>query len=282
MLARAVPRRRGSMPSRHCQRRETIHVRQSNPKSAGSATPPMVKMLVIGILIAPAPDPPGDGGLAGVGAPGPERRRRPGRWPPPGANSQLLAGPVLTVPYIERVKDDKGKTVSEILLLRPLPAREAGGRGGRRHGATEPRHLRGGRLPHRPCDGRAPSPGPISPAGRSRPRTSCWQDAYLSVGVPDMRGITSGVRLDWGNRTLQLAPGGGEEGLWTSGLRTPIPGLAESKPGGGLRLRVRPGPQRQQARSPSSPSARRRGWTLQLPLAIAQLQRERSCRRAAR
>ena len=61
------------------------------------------------------------------------------------------------------------------------------------------------------------------------PQDILWNDAYLSVGVPDLRGIRSSVGIDWEGRTLQFQPGGGEDGLWSSGLRVPIPGLEAGK-----------------------------------------------------
>lgn len=188
----------------------------------------MVKMLVIGFLILLLLVP-----LGMVGTLVAERQSRSSQaaeevaasW----GNSQTLAGPVLTVPYRQHVKDEKGAPVTLTLEARFLPETlDVEG-----NVATEKRNrgifeavvyrtdLRWKGTFVRPDFG----------AWRIAPEDVLWQDAYLAVGVPDMRGITSGVDLTWGDQTLQLAPGSHEPELWSTGLRTPIPGLAESKPG---------------------------------------------------
>jgi inner membrane protein len=58
-----------------------------------------------------------------------------------------------------------------------------------------------------------------------------WDQAYLAIGIPDMRGIRRGVQLQWAGKMLDLSPGGGVEGLWASGLRVPIAGLAKALEG---------------------------------------------------
>jgi inner membrane protein len=55
-----------------------------------------------------------------------------------------------------------------------------------------------------------------------------WDKAYLSIGVKDVRGIRRGVSLVWGSKALQLSPGGEVSGLWSTGLRVPISGLAQA------------------------------------------------------
>jgi inner membrane protein len=189
----------------------------------------MVKMLVIGFLVLLLLIP-----LGMVGSLVAERQSRSGQaaeevaasW----GRSQTLAGPVLTVPYVERTKNAKGVTVSKTNYdVRFLPETlEVEG-----DIATE-RRSRGifeAAVYHTDLRWRGTFARPDFSAWRVPPEDILWQEAYLSVGVPDMRGITSGIDLTWGDRTLQLAPGGGEAGMWSSGLRVPIPGLAESKPG---------------------------------------------------
>lgn len=57
-----------------------------------------------------------------------------------------------------------------------------------------------------------------------------WKEAFLSVGVPDMRGIRQGTSLQWRGRPLPLEPGGGEAEIWGSGLRVALPDLAAPAP----------------------------------------------------
>ena len=61
-----------------------------------------------------------------------------------------------------------------------------------------------------------------------------WDEAELAFGVPDMRGLRRGVKVAWAGQELELAPGGAIEGMWTRGLRTPVPGLAAAEAGQAL------------------------------------------------
>src|SRR6185436_12640812 len=63
---------------------------------------------------------------------------------------------------------------------------------------------------------------------RIPPQDVLWDQAYLSLGVKDMRGLRRAVPLVWGSQALQLSPGGGVAGLFSTGLRVPIPGLAQA------------------------------------------------------
>jgi inner membrane protein len=58
-----------------------------------------------------------------------------------------------------------------------------------------------------------------------------WDEAYLAIGVPDLRGIQSGLGIRWEGRELQFEPDGPEDDLWTSGLRVKVPGLAKERAG---------------------------------------------------
>ncbi len=58
-----------------------------------------------------------------------------------------------------------------------------------------------------------------------------WDEAELAFGVPDMRGLRRGVKVAWAGQELELAPGGAIEGMWTRGLRTPVPDLAAAEAG---------------------------------------------------
>jgi inner membrane protein len=143
--------------------------------------------------------------------------------------SQRLGGPVLTVPYVQRGKDEKGRVIAWTALAHFLPETLA---------------IEGRVAPERRTRGifevvvyradlhwKGTFARPSFDGWRIAPEDVLWQDAYLTVGVPDMRGIRSSVALTWGNRELQLAPGGAQPGLWDSGLRVAIPGLAEAGEG---------------------------------------------------
>ncbi len=188
----------------------------------------MVKMLVIGFLILLLLIP-----LRMVGSLVSERQGRSGQAAEEVAASwgkaQTLAGPVLTVPYLAHVKNEKGVPVTLTAYARFLP--ETLNVEGNVATETRSRGIFEVAVYRTDLRWKGTFARPDFGVWRIAPEDVLWQDAYLAVGVPDMRGITSGVELTWGNRTLQLAPGGGEAGLWSSGLRVPIPGLAESKAG---------------------------------------------------
>lgn len=142
---------------------------------------------------------------------------------------QVLAGPVLTVPYHWHDKDSKGRRITYTTVAHFLPeALKVDGRIApeRRHrGIFEAAVYRADlqvsgtfRRPSFAAWGRAPE-------------DVVWDDAYLSVGVPDLRGIRSGIGLAWGERQLQFEPGGAEPGFWGSGLKVKVPGLKTGKSG---------------------------------------------------
>jgi inner membrane protein len=143
--------------------------------------------------------------------------------------SQLLSGPVLTVPYRQYWKDEKGESKTCVSYARFLPTMlkvEGKALPERRHrGIFETvvyrADLRWAGSFRQPSF----SAWPV-PAG-----DILWNEAYLSLGVPDLRGLRSGVGLRWAGRALQFQPGGAEEGLWDSGLRVPVPDLAAGKEG---------------------------------------------------
>jgi len=141
--------------------------------------------------------------------------------------SQLLSGPVLTVPYRQHGKNEKGDETVWISYARFLPAMlKVDGRvlPERRHrGIFETVVYRADLH----WTGSFARPGfegwPIAP------EDILWKEAYLSMGVPDLRGLRSGVVIRWAGRPLQFQPGGAEENLWDSGLRVPLPDLAAGK-----------------------------------------------------
>ena len=141
-------------------------------------------------------------------------------------NAQTLGGPVLTVPYQVHSTDDKGKVVhTSTYLAWFLPETlKVDGRlfpELRRRGIFEvpvyraDLHVSG--IFQRPSFAEWEIPA----------KDILWDKAWLSIGVPDMRGIRRNVRLVWAGRGLQFAPGGGVTGLWSTGLRVPVSGLAQ-------------------------------------------------------
>jgi inner membrane protein len=55
-----------------------------------------------------------------------------------------------------------------------------------------------------------------------------WEDAILTMAIPDLRGVKETIFLDWGGRRVPLGPGSKLKG-YNSGVHARVPGL---KPGG--------------------------------------------------
>jgi len=202
----------------------TIESEKTEPEKRKLRDSIVVKILAIGILVLLLLIP-----LSMVGSLVRERQARSEQvaaevattW----GSSQTLGGPVLTVPYL--VHYDKKPPMTSYARFLPETLRVDG------NVVTE-RRSRGifeAAVYRTDLSWQGAFARPNFDVWHIDPADVLWKDAYLSVGVPDMRGIAAGVDLTWGDRTLQLAPGGGEANLWSSGLRVPIPGLSESKAG---------------------------------------------------
>lgn len=138
--------------------------------------------------------------------------------------SQTLGGPVLVVPYIGPVRDPStGAVTSGRLLAYFLP---------------ETLKVEGTVAPERRSRGifevvvyrtdlrwAGTFARPSFASWSVPPEQILWKEAFLSVGVPDMRGIRRGTVLHWQGRPLALEPGGGEAEIWSSGLRVALPDL---------------------------------------------------------
>lgn len=140
--------------------------------------------------------------------------------------AQTLGGPVLTVPYLLHSKDEKGKVTTWTQLAHFLP--EALKVDGRLHPELRRRGIFEVAVYRADLHASGTFQRPSFTEWEIPPQDIQWDKAWLSIGVPDMRGIRRNVRLIWGSRSLQLSPGGGVTGLWTTGLRVPISGLEEA------------------------------------------------------
>jgi inner membrane protein len=138
--------------------------------------------------------------------------------------AQVLGGPVLTVPYLVHSKDEKGNITTWTQLAHFLPESI------KMDGRLDPTLRKRGiyEVPVYRVDNLHGSGAFLKPSfteWRIAPTDILWDQAYLSLGISDMRGIRKEVRMVWDNRALLLSPGGGVAGLWTTGLRVPISGL---------------------------------------------------------
>ncbi|HEV7517776.1 MAG TPA: inner membrane CreD family protein, partial [Thermoanaerobaculia bacterium] len=137
---------------------------------------------------------------------------------------QRLSGPVLSVPYLYKTKDAKGRVTGSV----PIPWQFL----------PETLHVTGRVLPERRSRGIFEAVlyrTELAVTGTFRrpvfdasfvPQDIQWQDAHLSIGLPDLRGLRRAGDLVWQGQPEKLEPGGAEAGLWDSGLRAAVPGLA--------------------------------------------------------
>jgi inner membrane protein len=187
----------------------------------------VVKMIVVGILILLLLIP-----LLMIGGLVSERQQRHDAMTAQVSSSwgkaQVLGGPVLVVPFHDLGRDDRGDvTYNQLAYFLPESLKVEGSL------APETRsrgifdvvvyrsdlHLSG--TFHRP-----------SFAGwEIAPKSIQWDQAYLALGITDVRGVRRGVQMTWAGRPLPLSPGGAIDGLWTSGLQAPVSGLAAAGEG---------------------------------------------------
>ena len=137
---------------------------------------------------------------------------------------QTLSGPVLFVPYRQWVRDEHGKVEVVTQEARFLPETL------RTEGRIDPeRRSRGifeAVLYRAGLKVSGTFKRPSLAAWHVAPEDILWNDARLSFGLSDMRGLHRAGDLTWLGRPFPLAPGGSEPGLWDSGLKAPLPGLA--------------------------------------------------------
>ena len=141
---------------------------------------------------------------------------------------QTLAGPFLTVPYISRSVDANGKRVETVEVARFLP---------------QALRVEGTLLPERrsrgmydvtvysaalTVSGTFPAPGFAD--WRISPADVLWDQAALSVELPDMRALQDRVALSWGAERGEFRSAKGMTGMFAGEMRAPITGLG---PAGG-------------------------------------------------
>jgi inner membrane protein len=146
---------------------------------------------------------------------------------------QLVTGPILSVPYryVVREAAEDGRGVREVVRtgrLVVLPASlEATGR-------LDPEIRARGPFSTIVYTAHVTLRGRFSAVDESvvgRPDvTFAWDEATLSLGVGDPRGIATGLRVGWNGRPMQVVPGVDDVGLATSGVSVRHVALASGQP----------------------------------------------------
>jgi inner membrane protein len=142
--------------------------------------------------------------------------------------AQTVGGPVLSVPYRYSWTDSSGRIQSSTGIHHFLPeALEVDGviEPGERRRTLFTVIVYTARLTMR---GRfaAPRLTNIRPV----PDAVLWDQATVSVGVADPRGIARVVDITWNGQHQRFVPGVGRIGLFTTGIHAPAPGILSDRP----------------------------------------------------
>jgi inner membrane protein len=143
--------------------------------------------------------------------------------------AQTLGGPVLVIPYRCSYTDNDGRTRQDVQHIYLLPEALA------IEGTVSPGERSRGLFPVVVYEARLKVRGRFARPDLSHvrpiPDAILWDEATLSVGVSDPKGIASASTLTWQGRPERFVPGVADVSLFTTGLQAPARGLsAESKP----------------------------------------------------
>jgi len=141
-------------------------------------------------------------------------------------NEQNVTGPVLVVPYKTLTKNTQNEYVSTIDYTYFLP---------------DKLNIRGEVFPEKRYRGiyevvlyntkldiSGSFPKPDFSEWSIADNDIIWKDAFICVGIPDMRGIKDNIQLLWGNEDIALNSGIESNTLMTTGVSARIPVDAES------------------------------------------------------
>lgn len=141
-------------------------------------------------------------------------------------SAQTIVGPILNIPYTEYWKDDKNQTHSRTATAKFLPENLS------IEAEIFPQVRWRGIFEAILYTAKVKINGNFTPPDPSEIKINSeiiWGDAYLSIGIVDMRGIKEDISLRWNNAPLAFKPGAGDNELFESGINAKIPGL---HPGG--------------------------------------------------
>jgi inner membrane protein len=145
-----------------------------------------------------------------------------GKW----GGVQTIAGPVLTIPYVSRYKDDKGEVRSRKDYLQVLPQTlsvtaaidpQVRSRGIYEAVLYTAELTVGGEFPAVAVEDE-----------NINEKDILWNESYLLVGVTDTRGITEAPRMDWNGQRRFFEPGVPHADLFTSGIHLKLPDIRSS------------------------------------------------------
>ncbi len=140
------------------------------------------------------------------------------------AGKQQINGPILTIPLIYEVEVEDGKIITKTKYLYLLPEQLA------ITGKIEPEKLKRGIyevVVYRSA---------MQVSGQYKLKTKIdetnlkeikYDEAFLTVGISDLRGIKDQIILNWGEQKLEVQPGSKLNDIISSGISIDLPDLSE-------------------------------------------------------
>jgi inner membrane protein len=142
---------------------------------------------------------------------------------------QAVGGPVLTIPFVVRTEDAAGRVIESTDRIHVLPDSLVV------DGTVNAERRRRGIYEAVTYDTTLHVSGsytvPDFAAWRVASGDVLWDDAILSVEMPDQRGLKERVDLAWGRSTVGFRSGRPVLGVYAGSIEAPVPGLADSAPG---------------------------------------------------
>ena len=136
---------------------------------------------------------------------------------------QVVGGPILTVPYIMRKKDQDGNIQEFRELAHFLP--ESLRFSGNVIPQTRSRGIYEVTVYNAEIGISGAFKRPDFSDWRIMDSDILWEDAYLSVELPDMRGLKEKVRLVWGRQEMDFQAGKGSLGMFAGEIWSPVSGV---------------------------------------------------------
>ncbi|WP_200974958.1 cell envelope integrity protein CreD [Echinicola sp. 20G] len=137
------------------------------------------------------------------------------------ANGQQINGPILTIPLVyEYEKQDKVETVVKYYYVLPHELRVSGD--------IVPNKLRRGIYEVVVYQSQLRVAGSFDLSQKiemANLKEIQYDQAFLTVGISDLRGIKEEVLLQWGKRSLAVSPGSKVSEILTSGITIDLPDL---------------------------------------------------------
>jgi inner membrane protein len=139
-----------------------------------------------------------------------------GAW----GGQQTLAGPILTIPFVTRIPDANGKLVESVQFAHFLPDSL------RIEGEVTPETRKRGIYEATLYTAALQVSGvfgkPDFSGWQVGAKDILWDNAVLSVELPDMRAILDRITLSWGNTSSSFRPGKGTAGIFGGEIEAPV------------------------------------------------------------